>query len=640
MLFKHPEILWWLFLLLIPILIHLFQLRRFKKTPFTNVKFLKKVDAESRKSNTLKKWLLLFTRVLLLGALIIAFAQPFIPGSSALKNKQTVIYLDNSHSMQALAGTGTLLENKVQELLRAVPEESEISLFTNDRTLRGVRINDIKNELLTLPYTSRQLTLEAIHLKAKSLFVSAENTENNLIVISDFQKRLLPFSPDSLSAFNTYLVRSVPDELVNLSLDSVYVGSVSAESLDLICTLSSSQQWDTAPVSLYNGDKLIAKTAAIFDGSLSTEVNFTLPAQEVINGKITLSDSGLSYDNELYFNMDSKEKIKVLAISETNSDFLRRIYRKDDFLFSDSPLTSLNYGILSLQNLIVLNGLSTIPQALQHALLSFVDADGSLVVIPPSLTDNAYYNPLLARMGNTSFISPIAEERKITKIHFGHPLYRHVFEEEVSNFQYPTVKEFQRLRSSLPPVLSYENGDPFLIGANGLYIFSASLAMENSNFIQSPLVVPTFYNIGWNSLKLPRFYEVMGSRSTLDLPLALERDRILKISDKETEFIPLQQAHANKTTLTFNDLPYKAGIYDIMERENHIGHISFNQPREESRLTYIDLNDQRVTSIDLSLSSLWDQIEKDHSINELWKWFVILALVFTIIEVLIQKYLK
>ena len=64
--FKYPELLWALLLLLIPIFIHLFQLRRFKKTPFTNVKVLKsRVLAESRKSNTLKKWLLLLTRLLL-----------------------------------------------------------------------------------------------------------------------------------------------------------------------------------------------------------------------------------------------------------------------------------------------------------------------------------------------------------------------------------------------------------------------------------------------------------------------------------------------------------------------------------------------------------------------------------------------
>lgn len=640
MLFKHPELLWSLFLLLIPIIIHLFQLRRFKKTPFTNVKILKKVVSESRKSNVLKKWLLLCTRLLLLTALIIAFAQPFIPGKSALKNKRTIIYLDNSYSMQALEGTGTLLENKVQELLRSVPEESGFSLFTNDRTFREVRINDIKNELLTLPYSGRQLTLDAIHLKANSLFDHAEDTENHLIVISDFQNRLLPVPTDSLRHGNSYMVPAIPDGRVNLSLDSVYVESLSPENLSLTCILSSSQQWDVTPVSLYDGDRLIAKTAASFDGNLRAKVNFTLPAQEVIKGKITLSDSGLSYDNELYFNIDSKEKVRVLAIGGTDSDYLSRIYSGDGFQFSDFSLTSLNYGLISIQNLIVLNELEAIPIALQNALLSFIDGGGSLIVIPNPSSDLASYNLLLAQLGNTSFISLMEAERKVSTIQFGHPLYEHVFEEEVRNFQYPTVKKFHKLKSTLPPILTYEDGEPFLIGADGLYVFSAPLTKENSNFIQSPLIVPTLYNMGWNSLKLPRFYEIIGSRVTVDLPLSLQKDRILKISGQETEFIPLQQTYANKTTLIFNDLPTKAGLFTIMENEIPHGHISFNHSREESRLDYLNPNDLQATSNSLDIGSLFAQIEKDNSINELWKWFVILALVFTVIEVLIQKYLK
>ncbi len=42
--FKNPEILYFLFLLLIPILIHLFHLQKFKKVAFTNVKFLKEIE--------------------------------------------------------------------------------------------------------------------------------------------------------------------------------------------------------------------------------------------------------------------------------------------------------------------------------------------------------------------------------------------------------------------------------------------------------------------------------------------------------------------------------------------------------------------------------------------------------------------
>ena len=59
--FKHPEILYFLFLLVIPILVHLFQLRRFKKEYFTNVQFLKELSVQTRKSAKLKKWLLLLS---------------------------------------------------------------------------------------------------------------------------------------------------------------------------------------------------------------------------------------------------------------------------------------------------------------------------------------------------------------------------------------------------------------------------------------------------------------------------------------------------------------------------------------------------------------------------------------------------
>ena len=62
--FKYPEIFYFLFILLIPILIHLFQLQKFVKVPFTNVAFLKQVIQETSKSSQLKKWLILATRLL------------------------------------------------------------------------------------------------------------------------------------------------------------------------------------------------------------------------------------------------------------------------------------------------------------------------------------------------------------------------------------------------------------------------------------------------------------------------------------------------------------------------------------------------------------------------------------------------
>ena len=116
--FKHPEILYFLFLLVVPILVHLFQLRRFKKEYFTNVQFLKQLSIQSRKSSTIKKWLLLATRLFVLTAIIIAFAQPFFTAIDSNKRaSEMFIILDNSFSMQAKGQNGELLKRAVQELL-------------------------------------------------------------------------------------------------------------------------------------------------------------------------------------------------------------------------------------------------------------------------------------------------------------------------------------------------------------------------------------------------------------------------------------------------------------------------------------------------------------------------------------------
>ena len=75
--FKQPEILFALLLIIIPIIVHLFHLQRFVKVPFTNVKFLKKIEQQTRKSSQLKKWLILMLRTLVFTCVILAFSKPY-----------------------------------------------------------------------------------------------------------------------------------------------------------------------------------------------------------------------------------------------------------------------------------------------------------------------------------------------------------------------------------------------------------------------------------------------------------------------------------------------------------------------------------------------------------------------------------
>ncbi len=636
--FKHPEILWALLLLLIPIIIHLFQLRRFRKTPFTNVAMLQKVVSESRKSNSLKKWLLLLTRLMLLAALVISFAQPYTASTTALQQKETVIYIDDSFSLQAKSNGLSLLEKSIQDFIKNVDEDEVFSLFTNQRTYKDVTIKDIQNNLLALPYSHTQLNMDEIGLKANTLFSSSNSTHKNLILLSDFQQNMEVLNTPIDSTINTYAVPMRPLETRNLALDSVYLENNLTDQSTLTILLSGGLNGESLPISLHNGPTLIAKTSANFTEQGTATVVLSMLTNKEIKGLVSIQDNSLSYDNHFYFNVDEKEKIKVLAIGETKSDYLERLYPPSEFEFTSFPLNQLNYSALDNQNVVVLNQVKSLPNGLQKVLRTFKENGGTLIFIPALEGDVATYNQFLSGFFTSRFTESLALEKKITDISFDHPLFKSVFEKEVYNFQYPNVLQSYKVQTRAPRVLSFEGGDPFLMGIDGFYFFSAPLNQENSNFKNSPLIVPTFYNMAVFSLKSPDIYHTLGEPNTIDVAVQLSNDGTLKVSKEGNSFIPLQQTFPNKVQIAFDQNPTEAGIYSIHNGTLNLRNISFNYPRTESVLRYLDVNNMDHLDNMESITELFDSIKAENTITAYWKWFVILALLLALLEVIIQKY--
>ena len=503
--FKHPEILYALFLLLIPIFIHLFQLRRFQKVAFTNVAFLKKVTIQTRKSSQLKKWLTLLMRLLALGCIIIAFAQPFTASKTALNTKkETVIYVDNSFSMQAKGAKGELLQRALQDLFEQNNTTEKISWFTNNSERKNASLQDFKNEILSVPYTQNQLTPAQVLLKANQLFPDEKDAVKRLVYLSDFQqKETFPKIPDDLIVD---AVQLNPVKAANVSIDSVFIASKNAETTQLnvkVSTLQKAQgdnETSAVPISLYNNQKLIAKTAVDFSENNQANVSFDIDNSETFIGKLELTDQNLPYDNTIFFNINKPKKIHVLAINEADGNFLQRLFAEEQFQFTQQAFKTLNYNEIPNQNFIVLNELKEIPVSLATALKAFSDAGGSILTIPSGETDVRSYNDFLLSQQMGAFSQKTEQQKKITKIVFSHPLFHDVFEKEVANFQYPTVNSFYNFSSNATPVLAFEDNTPFAIQKGKNYIFTAPINNENSNFKNSPLVVPTIYNMALQSL--------------------------------------------------------------------------------------------------------------------------------------------
>ena len=643
--FKHPEILYFLFLLVIPILVHLFQLRRFKKEYFTNVHFLKELAIQTRKSSKLKKWLLLLTRLFLLACLIIAFAQPFFQAkdSKGITNEMFIV-LDNSFSMQTKGKQGELMKRAVQELLENAPENQTFSLITNSETFWNTDIKSIQKELQNLKYSASPFALDNLMAKIKS---RKSPYNKDVIVITDAVGLEAKQLKSIDSTFNTYFIIPKAEQKNNVSIDSVYINQTLDNFYEIGVKLSSyGKNENDIPIALYNDKKLVAKTIVKFEDK-EKSINFTIPKED-FNGYASIEDNALQYDNQLFFSISKPIKTNVVSIGQVEkSIFLRKIYADKEFIYSNFDIKALDYNQLEKQDAIVLNEVQEIPQALQTTLKSFVEKGGNLIVIPSQESSVSNLNSLMQNFGGIQFKTLENKEKLVSKIAFSHPLYSTVFEKKIDNFQYPNIKNSFAISSAFPSILGFEDQSSFLTAiqnpVSSVYVFSAPINKENSNFQNSPLIVPTFYNMAQSSQKTGINALTIGENSPFLMDALLSKDEILEIkslSEDAEKFIPMQQILNNKVKLTFNDFPQEAGNFGIYKKDELLKKISFNYNRTESDLA--ESNEALLSDFNVidSIDNVFDTLQTDRTDNEIWKWFVILTLLFLVIEILIQKFLK
>ncbi|SFB24046.1 N-terminal double-transmembrane domain-containing protein [Flavobacterium swingsii] len=640
--FKHPEILYFLFLLVIPILVHLFQLRRFKKEFFTNVKFLKELSIQTRKSSKIKKWLLLATRLLLLAFLIFAFAQPFFKAKdSENTNNELFIVLDNSYSMQAKGQKGELLKRAVQDLLEFTSQNSNFSIITNDENYWNTNINATEKDLQNLKYSAIPFSLETALTKIKSrkTFVNKD-----IVIITDAIGMNKNHIKNNDKNNKTYFIIPEAEQLKNIAIDSVYLAQTLDDFYEISVQFSSNfEEKKAIPVSVYNQKNLIAKTILNLKKNKET-INFTIPKAD-FNGYVNINDNSLAFDNTLYFSISEPKITNVLSIGVTEkSDFLSRIYTKPEFNYSNSLISTLDYSQLNKQDAVVLNELDNIPVALQTNLKSFVTKGGNVILIPSEKNEISNLNSFLNNFGGIQFSNFQNQEKKITKINFSNPLFSNVFEKKITNFQYPNTLQSFVIKSNASQAITYDDQSAFLTSiqkqTGTVFVFSAPINKTNSNFQNSPLIVPTFYKMAMNTDKNGVKYETIGNTNPFLITANTTNNEVISIKNPSEEFIPSQQIMSDKIKISCADNPTLAGNFEVIQSKKNIGNISFNFDRNESNLTLP--SDETLADLNVisNIESFFETIQINRTDSQVWKWFLIFALLFLLLELFIQKFVK
>lgn len=677
--FARPEILWALFALLIPIIVHLFNFRRFRKVTFSNVAFLKEVQQETKSRSKIKHFFILFARLLALACLIIAFAQPFVPLNESNQkqgDRAISIYVDNSFSMDGEGEEGLLLEvakNKARELVSAYGPSDRFQILSNDFEGRHQRLYSKEEalELIDEIQSSAQVRqLEDVISRQNNLLRENEDEGERLAyVLSDLQKSTHQlteeFQPDS-----SILVRFIPQRssfYVNVYIDSVWFDTPvrvlnQPEVLRFRVKHNSKEVINNVPVQLsINGTQKGLGSFQLLPGvDCDTSISFTQTTAGDQFANLSIEDYPITFDDDFYFSYRVADQINILDIKGVNAGRnLEKVFQNDPFYaYQSVSQGQVNYGELANFQLIVVNQLNSLSSGLISELRNYTAQGGTCLFIPDENGNLKDYNELSLALGRTQVRSG-SGSFEVSEINYEHFIYSGVFESvKKGNIDLPKGENAlvieRNSRSKEEQLLRLPSGNSFLAAfpfENGrFYLLASSLSSSQSNFAQHALFVPSMLRIAeFSQGKSPLYYAV-SDEAVLQVPNArLQGDAVFEVQSKDQDFsfIPEARQVGGATELFVHDQLKNAGQFELVQGEEVQEALSFNYARLESNTAAFSLSDWEAllkergwdnASIyegDMDqIAALVADIDEGRS---LWWMFLVLTLAFLCLEVIFIK---
>lgn len=550
-------------------------------------------------------------------------------------------------SLNRVDKNGNELVLIIQKLIDHTSEKASYTLLTNDQIVSNISKKELTGSLKNTTFSTNSGSLSDKMIVIRDELKNKASSRNEVIFISDFQYT-------DLEKNDWYTDATVPLSLVNLqreirdniSIDSVFINRVSLDGHSASIVIKNQGKAKTdIPIALFNGSKLINKrTFSVGENQIKT-IEFTIEDLDKFEGEIQLLyNEALLFDNTFYFAVGTREKIPILNIGEKSRSF-SKIFDEEIFHYTSSSLNRLRYDLIPSQQLIILNQLQEISEALKERLLQFLKNKGHLLIIPDRNIKISSYNSFFNQITTGSIYKYKTDSLRITKINFQHPLFTDVFSDVIANFQYPSVTTSLIHNLQGDQILAFENKTPFLQEITNplskIFWFSSPLDKKSSNFENSPLIVPTLYNIGSQSLKFAKPYYILHQINTIEIKKKITKSEILTISNSDHSFLPMQRRYANKIIITTDENPIHAGFYKIFSEKELLETVAYNIDPKESLLSFYDLNtierENKNVHVYHSVEEPLLEINEKNDVHPLWTLFLITAIVSLLLEISILK---
>lgn len=671
--FLHPGFLYALFALAVPIILHFFSLKKYKKVYFSNFTFLEALQQQRKNSSKLKNLLLLLLRLVVLTAIVFAFASPYFSprqsGQVSGKQEQVILYADNSFSMSNTGSKGSLLDEAKKclfDIVSTYPTGTSFTLLTNDnvgsRELTKEQTIDLLGGLRTTPMSRK---LSEVMKEAREM---AQGRPATLFLISDFQKSSCDFQQIGTDS----LIKPVFLVLEPENRNNLFIKEVSFEQAfhkqnqndKVLVTVvnASDKDFNNIPVSLTVNDrkKSMNKVNVPANSEASVEISYLNTEAGFYRGVAEITDFPVVFDNKFYFSYGTDERVSVLCIEQDkHCPFFGKLFADTvAFGFDYVNVNQTSNVHFNRYNLIILDRLSSSWTGLESSLESYVQEGGNLFVLPGEQQSVNVLNRLLQKLHAPQFAS-VDTGCVVARVESESVLFKDAFEKQEDNMVLPRAHWFYKLGDTEGSELFLESkqGDAVLagkrLGKGCVFVSAFNYDSDNSDMAYHPLFVPMMVNMACNVSSALRTAHFLNS----DVPVTISNKMVSEGSDlhvrggneQKMEFIPtVRKDFSGNLVITNANNVSEAGLYEVMSDEEVVDVLAFNYNRIESEMQFCSegelqkyfpnarVENIKTTRLDSNGDLVREIVLQDNN-TYLSGWFILLAAIALLLEQVIWR---
>jgi hypothetical protein len=699
--FLNPLALLALAAVALPVVLHLFNLRRPREVDFSSLAFVKELQKSAVQRVRIKEWLLLALRMLAIACLVLAFARPTLEGALSGLGAETrtahALVVDNSLSMTLRSGPGVYLEQakrQAEGVLQTVGAEDEILVTAtapmDDRQPSPVsRATEAQSLLAEIePRAGSRSLTRAIADAAQRLDERTSAPRRVVYAIGDLQQATLADSlaealPEDV-ALTLLPVETRPQG--NVGIEAVRIRSRIAEvgqPVQMEATLvnhGSEELTDYVASVFLEGERVAQATTSLAPGQ-STTVSFTATPQVRgwLTGTVEGEDDAFPDDNVRHFTLHVPNERRLLLVRGSGQPTqyvdlaLSSSMVEDRIAFQTETIREEDLATRDLgqYDAVLLVGPRTLSSGEVNALQRYVKQGGGLLLFPSEQARPEDYNALFAAMGGGTFrgfTGSLGERRRIAafdRVDLEHPLFEGIFDRasdpRSAEIERPDVfyaMNYQTSSARGQTLIELSNGFPFLHelrhGTGAMLLVATAPTPQWSDLPVRGLFIPLLYRSVYylssssaaasNTLVAGRAGEIRVT----GLPPAADALRIT--GPDGVERTPDQRTVFGATLLSFGADLHTLGLYDVQSGDRLVQRVAVNLDPRESNLQTADPSAaadalraaanvpvQVLSVSDASSASVAESVRTQQTGTEVWNVFLLLALAFLVSEMLVAS---